>query len=85
MMDRSQNVPCGVSTRQKNPHLRIVSSGFFGARSLPDPFWKRSFLRSQNVPRGVAGDQRGGTPFQLMGFGRSLAAPKTPQKLGGLS
>ena len=33
-----QNAPCGVSTRQKNPHLRSVNSGFFGSRSLPDTF-----------------------------------------------
>ena len=34
----SQNAPGGVSTRQKNPHLRSVNSGFFGSRSLPDTF-----------------------------------------------
>ncbi len=33
-----QNAPCCVSTRQKNPHLRTVSSGFFSSRSLPDTF-----------------------------------------------
>ena len=34
----SQNAPCGVSTRQKNPHLRSVNAGFSSARSLPDIF-----------------------------------------------
>jgi len=37
-MALSQNAPCGVSTRQKNPHLRSVNSGFSGSRSLPDTF-----------------------------------------------
>jgi hypothetical protein len=36
----SQNAPGGVSTRQKNPHLRAVNSGFFGSRSLPDTFFE---------------------------------------------
>jgi len=34
----SENPPCCVSTRQKNPHLHSVNSGFFGSRSLPDTF-----------------------------------------------
>jgi hypothetical protein len=34
----SQNAPCGVSTRQKNSHLRSVNAGFSSSRSLPDTF-----------------------------------------------
>jgi len=33
-----QNAPCGVSTRQENPHLRSVNSGFSDSKSLPDTF-----------------------------------------------
>jgi len=39
----SQNAPCGVSTRPKNPHLRSVNSGFLGSRSLPATFCDSAF------------------------------------------
>jgi len=48
-MALSQNAPCCVSTRQKNPHLRSVNSGFFGSRSLPSTFCdSASMLGLQN-------------------------------------
>ena len=44
MMALSQNAPCGVSTRQKNPHLRSVNAGFSSSRSLPDTFCDSAML-----------------------------------------
>jgi len=33
----SQNAACGVSTRQKNPHLRAVNAGFLRGNAFGDP------------------------------------------------
>ena len=45
-----QNAPCGVSTPQENPHLRRVSSGFPGSKSLPDTFCNSPGLDVENAP-----------------------------------
>jgi NAD+ synthase (glutamine-hydrolysing) len=63
-----QHASCGVSTRQKNPHLRSVNSGFFGSRSLPD-----TCCNSPDLGSG-AGDRKG--------EGFEFVAPCLPSEQG---
>jgi hypothetical protein len=50
----SQNAPCGVSTRQKNPHLRSVNAGFYDYVVANPPFSVKTWttgLTPESDPR----------------------------------